>query len=248
VAMEEIAAAAAGPIWFQLYVFKDRGLTKSLLQRAEAAGFTALQITADVPVMGRRESDMRNAFHLPPEFRIANVELPGLNTLPPGDAEIGLAIYTRCCFDADLNWKDIEWLSSLTKLPVMVKGVLRGDDAAKALDHGARGVVVSNHGGRQLDTAVSTIDALPEIVEAVAGRGEVVLDGGVRRGTDVLKALALGAKLVQIGRPVIWGLACDGEAGAQRVLSMLRDEFDNAMALCGCRDVAAITRDLLGKA
>jgi 4-hydroxymandelate oxidase len=246
VTMEEIAAAATGPIWFQLYVFKDRGLTKSLLERAEAAGFTALQVTGDVPVMGLREADMRNAFHLPPELRIANLEQTGLDTLPPGDAEMGLARYTRCCFDADLSWKDIEWLCSLTRLPVMVKGILRGEDAVKALEHGAKGVVVSNHGGRQLDTAVSTIDALPEIVEAIAGRGEIALDGGARRGTDVLKALAIGAKLVQVGRPVVWGLAYAGEAGAHRVLSLLRDEFDNAMALCGCRDVAAITRDLVG--
>ena len=169
VSMEEIAAAATGPIWFQLYVFKDRGLTKLLVERAEAAGFTALQVTGDVPVMGLRESDMRNAFHLPPEFTIKNVEEAGFGTLPPGDAEMGHALYTRCRFDADLSWKDIEWLCSLTKLPVLVKGILRGDDAVKALDHGVKGIVVSNHGGRQLDTAVSAIEALPEVVEAVAG-------------------------------------------------------------------------------
>ena len=243
--LEEIAAAATGPIWFQLYVFKDRGLTKTLVQRAEAAGYTALQVTGDVPVMGLREADMRNAFHLPPEFSIKNVEDAGFGELPPGDAEMGHALYTRCRFDPDLNWKDIEWLCGLTKLPVLVKGILRGDDAVRALDHGARGIVVSNHGGRQLDTAVSTIEALPEIVEAIAGRAEIVIDGGIRRGTDVLKALALGAKLAQVGRPLMWGLALDGEAGARRVLSLLRDEFDNAMALCGCRNIAAITRDLV---
>jgi 4-hydroxymandelate oxidase len=247
VLMEEIAAAAAGPVWFQLYVFKDRGLTRALVQRAEAAGFTALQVTCDVPVMGLREADMRNAFHLPPEYSIRNVEGAGFGTLPPGDAEMGHALYTRCRFDADLTWQDVAWLCSLTKLPVLVKGVLRGDDAVKAIESGACGVVVSNHGGRQLDTAISTIEALPEVVEALAGRGDVVIDGGIRRGTDVLKCLALGAKLAQVGRPVLWGLSLGGEAGAARVLTTLRNEFDNAMALCGCRTIISITRDLVQK-
>lgn len=243
--LEEIAAAASGPIWFQLYVFKDRELTRSLVQRAEAAGYTALQVTGDVPVMGLREADMRNSFSVPPEYTIKNVERTGSGTLPPGDAEMGHALYTRCKFDADLSWKDIEWLCSLTKLPVMVKGILRGDDAVKAIEHGCKGVVVSNHGGRQLDTAISTIEALPEVVESLAGRGEVVIDGGIRRGTDVLKCLALGAKIAQVGRPVVWGLAVGGQAGVQRVMTTLRDEFDNVMAQCGCRNVKAITRDLL---
>jgi len=245
VRMEEIAAAATGPIWFQLYVFKDRGLTKALVQRAEACGFTALQVTGDVPVMGLRESDMRNSFHVPPEFDIKNVEEVGFGELPPGDAEMGHALYTRCRFDPDLSWKDIEWLCSLTKLPVLVKGILRGDDAVLALENGCKGVVVSNHGGRQLDTAVATIDALPEIVDALAGRGVVVIDGGIRRGTDILKALALGASVAQVGRPVIWGLALDGEDGVAQALMLLRNEFDNAMALCGCRNAQAITRDLV---
>jgi 4-hydroxymandelate oxidase len=245
VTMEEIAAAAIGPIWFQLYVFKDRGLTRELVQRAEAAGYTALQVTGDVPLLGLREADMRNGFHVPPQFTIKNVEAAGFGKLPPGDAEMGQAIYTRCAFDADLTWKDIEWLCGLTKLPVLTKGILRCDDAVKAVEHGCKGVVVSNHGGRQLDTSISTIAALPEVVEALAGRGEVVIDGGIRRGTDVLKCLALGANIAQVGRPVLWGLAVDGEAGAQRVLTMLRNEFDNAMALSGCRTVPAITRDLI---
>jgi len=245
--MEEIAAAATGPKWFQLYVFKDRELTKSLVERAAAAGYTAIEVTGDVPVMGLREADMRNGFFVPPEFSIRNVEAAGYGNLPPGDGEIGPALYTRCRFDADLNWKDIEWLCSLTKLPVLVKGILRGDDALKALEHGCRGVVVSNHGGRQLDTAISSIVALPEVVDAVAGRGEVILDGGIRRGTDIIKALALGARMVQVGRPVIWGLAHHGQAGALRVLTLLRQEFDNAMALCGCRNTAAITGDLIAR-
>ncbi|MCE9533676.1 MAG: alpha-hydroxy-acid oxidizing protein [Planctomycetes bacterium] len=241
--MEEMAAAATGPIWFQLYVFKDRGLTRALVQRAETAGFTALQVTSDVPVMGLRETDMRNAFQVPPEFKIKNVE----SELPPSDAEMGDALYANCQFDVDLNWKDVEWLCGLTKLPVLVKGILRGDDAVRALDHGAKGVVVSNHGGRQLDTAISTIEALPEIVDAIGGRGEIVIDGGIRRGIDILKALALGATVAQVGRPVIWGLSLGGEDGVARALTLLRNEFDNVMAQCGCRTVKAITRDLVAR-
>jgi 4-hydroxymandelate oxidase len=243
--LEEIAAAAAGPLWFQLYVFQDRQLTRALVQRAEAAGYTALEVTGDVPVMGLREADMRNGFFVPPEFTIRNVESAGFGSLPPGDAEIGHALYARCRFDPDLSWKDIEWLAGVTRLPVLVKGILRGDDAVKAIEHGCRGIVVSNHGGRQLDTAISTIEALPDVVEAVAGRAEIVIDGGIRRGTDVLKALALGAKIAQVGRPVIWGLAAGGEAGVRRVLTLLREEFDNAMALCGCRNIGDISRDLI---
>jgi 4-hydroxymandelate oxidase len=194
-------------------------------------------------VMGLRESDMRNSFSVPSEYTIKNVESSGER--PPADAEMGHALYARCQFDPDLCWKDIEWLCSLTKLPVMVKGILRGDDAVKAIEHGCKGVVVSNHGGRQLDTAVSTIEALPEVVEALAGRGDVVIDGGIRRGTDVLKCLALGAKVAQVGRPVVWGLAVGGEEGVHQVMKMLRNEFDNVMAQCGCRNVKAITRDLV---
>ena len=243
--LEEIAKTATGPAWFQLYVFKDRGVTRALLQRAEAAGFMAIEVTGDVPVMGRREPDMRNGFHLSPEFTVKNLEALGLGSVPIGDGESGPALYTRCCFDADLSWKDLEWLASQTKLPVLVKGVLRGDDAECALKSGAAGVVVSNHGGRQLDTVPATIQVLPEIVQASAGRGVVVLDGGVRRGIDIVKALALGASAVQVGRPVLWGLATGGEAGAYRVLSILRDELDNAMALCGCASVQQITRDIV---
>jgi 4-hydroxymandelate oxidase len=243
--IEEIAAVATGPLWYQLYVFKDRGITRELVQRAEEAGCQAMQVTVDVPVMGRREADMRNAFCLPPEFTVKNLEAAGHGALPIGDGESGPARYTRCLFDADLSWKDIDWFCSLTRMPVLVKGVLRGDDAVRAIDNGAAGVVVSNHGGRQLDTSPATIRVLPEVVEVVAGRGAVLIDGGIRRGTDLLKALALGANAVQVGRPVLWGLAVGGEAGARRVLELLRDEFDNAMALCGCPSVGQITRDLV---
>src|SRR5262245_27670595 len=242
--IEEIGALA-GPKFFQLYVFKDRGIPRNLVQRPEAAGFLALQVTADVPVLGRRESDMRNVFTVPPELTMKNLESIGESVVLPGDGESGPARYTRCQFDPDLSWRDIEWFCSLSRMPVLIKGVLRGDDAARAIDSGAAGVVVSNHGGRQLDTAPATVRVLPEIVEAIAGRGTVLIDGGIRRGTDVVKALALGASMVMVGRPVLWGLAVGGESGARRVLTLLREEFDNTMALCGCPTVKDITRDLI---
>jgi 4-hydroxymandelate oxidase len=245
VGLEEIAAASPTPKWFQLYVFKDRGVTRSLVERAEAAGYEAIQVTADVPVMGRREADVRNCFSLPEGLTVKNLEAAGHGCLASDGVESGPALYTRYLFDADLSWRDIEWLRSITKLPVLVKGVLRGDDADRAISHGAAGVVVSNHGGRQLDTVVPTIRALPEVVDAVAGRGVVSVDGGIRRGIDIIKALALGANAVQVGRPVIWGLAVGGEGGARHVLTLLRDELDNAMALCGCPTIEHVTRDLI---
>src|SRR5439155_19135342 len=143
------------------------------------------------------------------------------------------------------TWRDVEWLCSITKLPIVVKGILRGDDAARAIEHGAAGIVVSNHGGRQLDTVLPTIRALPDVVGAVAGRAAVLIDGGIRKGVDIIKALALGANAVQIGRPILWGLAVGGEAGVAHVLSLLREELDNAMALCGCASIAHVTRDLI---
>src|SRR4051794_8592952 len=224
VSLEEIAAATPAPKWFQLYVFKDRGMTRALVERAEAAGYVAVQVTVDLPVMGRREADIRNCFALPDGLSIKNLEGAGHGCLASDGIESGPALYTRYLFDPDLSWRDVEWLRSITRLPVLVKGVLRGDDADRAISHGAAGVVVSNHGGRQLDTVVPTIRALPEVVEAVGGRGVVVIDGGVRRGIDVVKALALGANAVQVGRPVLWGLAVGGEAGATRVLNLLREE------------------------
>jgi 4-hydroxymandelate oxidase len=245
VSLEEIAAATPAPKWFQLYVFKDRGMTRALVERAEAAGYVAVQMTVDLPVMGRREADIRNCFALPDGLSIKNLEGAGHGCLASDGVESGPALYTRYLFDPDLSWRDVEWLRSITKLPVLVKGVLRGDDADRAISHGAAGVVVSNHGGRQLDTVVPTVRALPEVVDAVGGRGLIVIDGGVRRGIDIVKALALGANAVQVGRPVLWGLAVGGEAGATRVLTLLREELDNAMALCGCPTVSDIRRDLI---
>ncbi|MEW6542715.1 MAG: alpha-hydroxy acid oxidase [Nitrospirota bacterium] len=243
--LEEAAKAAAGPLWFQLYVYKDRGLTKELVQRAEAAGYQALVLTVDAPLLGRREADLRRQFRLPAGTELANLRQAGLKRLPAAKGESKLAAYFASLLDPSLTWRDVEWLRSLTRLPVLVKGVLRADDAVRSVEAGAAGVIVSNHGGRQLDTVPATITVLPEIAAAVAGRAEVLLDGGIRRGTDVLKALALGAKAVLVGRPVLWGLAVGGQAGVSRVLGLLRGELDLAMALCGCPSVQAITADLI---
>jgi 4-hydroxymandelate oxidase len=246
VTLEEIRAATPrAPMWFQLYVYRDRGVTRSLVERAEAAGYDVLQVTVDLPVLGRREADVRNGFGLPAELCIANLEREGLSILGAVEGDSGVNAYTTRMLDPSLTWKDIEWLKSLTRLPLLVKGICRGDDAARALEAGADGVVVSNHGGRQLDTAPATIRALPEVADAVAGRGMVLMDGGVRRGTDVVKALALGAQAVMLGRPPLWGLAVGGQEGVRQVLEILRNELDAAMALCGYRRPADVPRDLV---
>ena len=245
VSLEEIAVSTSATKWFQLYVFKDRGVTRALVERAEAAGYKAIQVTADLPVTGRREADIRNSFAVPEGLTPRNIESAGDGCLTPDGEPLGPVLYTRYQFDPNLSWADIGWLRSITRLPVLVKGIVRGDDADRAISHGAAGIVVSNHGGRQLDTVVPTIRALPEVVEAVDGRGVVIIDGGVRRGIDIIKAIALGADAVQVGRPAIWGLATGGEAGVARVLTLLREELDNAMALCGCPTVGHITRDLV---
>jgi len=244
--IEAVVSAASGPVWFQLYVYRDRKATEGLVRRAEAAGCRALVLTVDAPLLGRRERDVRNRFSLPPGLSVENLLPEGYGEVPPALADSGLAAYVASFLDPALTWRDVAWLRSLTELPILVKGIVRPDDALRAAEAGAAGIVVSNHGGRQLDTAPATIDVLPEIVDALAGHAiEVLMDGGVRRGTDVLKALALGAKAVLVGRPVLWGLAAGGEAGAAKVLSFLRNELDLAMALAGAPTIADITRDLV---
>ncbi|HEX6927583.1 MAG TPA: alpha-hydroxy acid oxidase [Longimicrobiaceae bacterium] len=243
-AIEDVGAAAQGRLWFQLYVYRDREATRELVARAEAAGARALLLTVDAQVWGVRERDVRNNFRLPDGLRLVNLVPRGKGDFPEVEGS-GLAAYVARTFDPSLSWEDLDWLCSLTRLPVLIKGVVRGDDAALAMENGAAGVVVSNHGGRQLDTCPAPITVLEEVVQAVAGRGTVLVDGGVRRGTDVVKALALGARAVLVGRPILWGLATGGEEGALRVLEMLRAEVDLAMALCGTRTVAEITRDLV---
>jgi 4-hydroxymandelate oxidase len=244
-AMEEVVAATSAPVFFQLYVYRDRGATRDLVARARAAGCKALVLTVDAPVLGTRERDVRNAFSLPPGLEVKNLSAAGLEQMPVAEGDSCLSLYARDVFETALTWSDLAWLCEAAGIPVLVKGVVRPDDAARAIDHGAAGVVVSNHGGRQLDTAPPTAEVLPRIVDALDGRGEVLVDGGVRRGTDVVKALAFGARAVLVGRPILWGLAIDGQAGVERVLEMLETELDNAMALCGTPTVADITRDLV---
>lgn len=228
--LEEIAAAATGPLWQQLYIYRgQRRLAEELIARAEAAGYRALVLTVDLPRWGRwfkRNSE----FDVPRDVR--EVNLPeGLELIPEA-----------------LTWDDLDWLRSRTRLPLVLKGILTAEDARLGVEHGADGIIVSNHGGRSLDGVVASIEALPEVAEAVraaGGRCEVYMDGGVRRGTDVLKALALGARAVLVGRPVLWGLAADGADGVRGVLGMLRDELELAMALAGQPTLASIDHTLV---
>ncbi|HUR74054.1 MAG TPA: alpha-hydroxy acid oxidase [Sporichthya sp.] len=239
--LEDIAAVA-GPRWMQVYVQKERSLTETMVKRAAAAGYTALVLTVDLPVVGRRRRDERNAFTLTPGLTVANfgVEMPSVVA-----GQSGLAAQVGRDMDANLTPPDIAWLHEASGLPVLVKGVLRGDDARAAVDAGAAGVVVSNHGGRQLDTTISGAEALPEVVQAVGGDAEVYVDGGIRAGTDVLKAIAMGARAVLVGRPMVWSLATGGAAGVEAMLKELQLELANAMALCGAASVGDLTPDLL---
>jgi 4-hydroxymandelate oxidase len=243
--IEEVMAVDTGPVWFQLYVFKDRAISASLVKRAEVAGCKAIVFTVDAPLLGRRERDVRNQFKMPDALSVKNLLSGGPKEFPDGTGGSGVTPSIASLFDTALTWKDIEWLAGITTLPVLVKGILRSDDALLAVKHGASGVIVSNHGARQLDTTPATILVLPEIVDALGGKVEVYVDGGIRRGTDVLKAIACGARAVLVGRPVLWGLASGAEAGVRYVLEMLRQEFDLAMALSGCPTLSSITRDLI---
>jgi 4-hydroxymandelate oxidase len=228
-------AAVGGPRWFQVYLLADPGARRALVERAVANGYEALVLTVDVPRLGRRERDLRVGFTIPKGVTIPNVAMAA--GVPA--AEGGSVAYLE-----RLSWTDIEWLASFG-LPVIVKGILHPGDARLAVEHGAAGVQVSNHGGRQLDGAIASIDALPRIVEAVENRVPVLLDGGVRRGTDIVTAVAMGATAVGIGRPAIWGLAVDGEAGVGAILDLLANELDLAMAFCGAATVADLSPELL---
>ena len=243
-AMEAVFPEAASPRWFQLYIYKDREITRALVQRAEAAGAEAIVLTVDAPGLGTRERDMRNRFTLPEGLAVENLAPLGKGKMPEVSGS-GLAEYVRQNFKSDLSFADLDWLCGCTRLPVVVKGVCRGDDAKKCVEHGAKAIVVSNHGGRQLDTAPATCEVLPQIAEAVGDGCEIYVDGGIRRGSDVLKAMALGARAVLIGRPILWGLTVAGEQGAARVLEILRSELDEAMLLCGCTTLHDINRSLL---
>jgi len=227
----EVAATGVDR-WLQLYVLRDAGITRDVIAQAREHGFGALVLTVDVPVRGNREREVRTAFTVPDDVPIASLGRGGLS-----------AVEVAALISPSVTWRDLEWIAAEAGVPLVVKGLLTADDARLACEHGAAAIVVSNHGGRQLDGVSATIDALPEVVEAVEGRVEVLVDGGVRRGTDVVKALALGAAAVLVGRPPLWGLTVDGEAGARRVLELLQAEILGALQLTGCTSPADVGRD-----
>lgn len=229
--IEEVASVATGPLWLQLYVYRNRDVSAMLVQRAHTAGYRAIVLTVDTPYLSKREREIRNKFVVPPPPLLA----ANFTGRYASETEMSPA----------LTWEMIPWLRSLSPLPVLLKGIITAEDALLAVEHGADGIIVSNHGGRQLDSSVSTIEALPEVVDAVAGRCEVFMDGGIRRGTDVLKALALGACAVLVGRAPLWGLAVDGQQGVEHVLQILREELVMAMALSGKPTLADIDRSLV---
>jgi (S)-2-hydroxy-acid oxidase len=244
--LEDIAEEAPqGQRWFQLYVYKDRAVTMELVRRAEKADYKALVLTVDTPYAGKRRDDLRNAYTLPSHLKMANFpsnDIKAESVKARGKGTSGFNEYVGKLLSPSLTWDDVDWLRTMTRLPLLVKGIITGEDAIEACKHGVSGIIVSNHGARQLDSVPATIEALPEVVDAVKGRCDVFLDGGVRTGGDVFKAMALGAKAVFIGRPILWGLAYDGENGAAKVLEIIRDEFSLCMALAGCRTVDEIVK------
>jgi 4-hydroxymandelate oxidase len=238
--LEDVSAAAKGPLWFQLYMQTDHGFTRDLVQRAEGAGYRALCLTVDTPVGGARNREARAKVDFPALPNLKGLNASRVTSYRPSGEEIYSSV-----LDAALNWKDVEWLRSFAKIPLLVKGVLNPDDADRAVKAGVAGIMVSNHGGRNLDTVPASIDALPLVADKVAGRVPVLVDGGIRRGTDVLKALALGANAVLIGRPYLYGLGAEGETGVTKVINILRREFEMAMALTGRTNIAGIDRSVI---
>ncbi|XP_046675473.1 peroxisomal (S)-2-hydroxy-acid oxidase GLO3 isoform X1 [Homalodisca vitripennis] len=245
--IEEVAEAAPDTVkWFQLYIYKDREVTKKLVQRAERSGFKALVLTVDAPIFGIRYADERNRFSLPPHLRLANFsDDKATKVTEARDDQSSLNAYVFSLLDQKLTWKDIKWLKSITRLPIVLKGILTAEDAIIAADLGVEAIQVSNHGARQLDTVPAAIEALPEIVKAVGDRCEIFFDGGVRSGTDVFKAVALGAKMVFVGRPALWGLAHSGQQGVEHILKILKKELITSMTLTGCTSLATISKSMV---
>ena len=239
--MEDVAAVAKSPLWFQLYVQTNHGFSRELVQRAEAAGYRALCLTVDTPITGARNRETRAAVKLPAMPHLKGFTVAGHDAhLHPASTQVFSGV-----LDAALSWKDVEWLRSFAKIPLVLKGVMNPDDADRAAKSGVAGIIVSNHGGRNLDTLPATIDALPRVADKVAGRVPVFVDGGIRRGTDVLKALALGANAVFVGRPYLYGLGVAGEAGVTQVINILQREFLMAMALTGVTTISSIDRSVI---
>lgn len=261
VTLEEVAREAPGEHWFQLYVWRDRGITQTLVERAAASGYRVLVVTLDVPVLGQRERDVRNGATIPPRLTLRNAidtlrrprwlwtilrgpRVTFANVAPAGPSQgrgpFALAPYVNTLFDPAVTWKDLEWMRRLWKGPMAVKGVMSAEDARLAVENGAEAVIVSNHGGRQLDSAPASLELLPEVVDAIGGRAQIILDGGIRRGTDMAKALALGARACMIGRPYLYGLAAARQAGVADAIRILVTELRRAMALMGCTQVAEL--------
>jgi 4-hydroxymandelate oxidase len=232
--IEEIAAAATSPLWLQLYLQSDREVTRDLVSRAEAAGVRALCLTVDTPVLGPRNRQQRASFALPAELTTPHLDARGRDRLSVVSAQ-----------REPITWRDVEWLQSIARVPLLLKGIMTADDAARAIDHGADGIVVSNHGARNLDTVSATIDALPEVAERVDRRVPLLVDGGIRRGTDVVKAIVLGANAVLIGRPYAFALAAEGASGVARAVAILREELETAMALLGRASLSALDESVL---
>jgi len=243
--IEEITSASNGEVWFQLYVYKDKDATLALINRAKSAGCTAIVITVDAPFLGQRECDVRNQFQLPNHLHLSNLQALEKNTLPSKAGHSGLADYFESMIDKSLTWRDIKWLKEQAGMPVYLKGVLHPKDAALAVEYGVDGIIVSNHGGRQLDGSIASIDALPAIAKTINKQIPIIMDGGIRRGSDILKALALGAQCVGIGRPVIWGLSHSGQEGVENILRILQSELSLAMALAGCASIADISHEII---
>ena len=240
--LEDVAEAATGPIWFQQYLFKDRELTLGMAARAEEAGYSALCLTLDAKISPKRERNIRNDYVGPVSPNYAHLDLATHSWKFAADAPAGPSDIR----DQAATWTDLEWLAGKTKLPIVVKGIMTGEDGRLSAESGAKAVIVSNHGTRYLDTTFTTIEVLPEVVEQVDGKAEVYMDGGIRRGSDIFKALALGARSVLLGRPLFWGLAVDGEAGVSSMLEMLRSELTTTMGICGRTTIDSIDLDTLG--
>lgn len=243
---EEIAQVAGAHLWLQLYLFRDRALTKSWVRRAEEAGYAAICVTLDSHWPSKRERNIRNHYRAEPAINYGDFRVESLSRMEGGHSLWTSAV--RTLVDPAASWEDLAWLKAQTHLPIVAKGIMTGEDAALCVEHGIDALIVSNHGGRNLDSTLATIEVLPEVVDAVQGCAEVLLDGGIRRGADVVKALALGAKAILIGRPIVWGLAVGGQEGLSHVLEILRDEIESTMALCGRPTIDSIDASLVVKA
>jgi isopentenyl diphosphate isomerase/L-lactate dehydrogenase-like FMN-dependent dehydrogenase len=265
--MEELSTTDATPRWMQVFIYKDRSFTEEFCRRADAAGFDALVLTIDNQIPSKRERDLRNGFSIPPNFGLIGYATMILkykwlwrmrntlrtmtfgNYVRPGKASnlSALAAQMTELLDPGMTWADIDWLRRIWKKPLLIKGILHPEDAQKAIDLGVDGIIVSNHGGRQLDGAIASINALPDVIGRVGGQIPVLMDGGVRRGSDVVKALSLGATACLIGRPQLWGVATAGQAGVERILDIYSREIDMAMGLCGASDISELTPNLILK-